>query len=115
MMWPCLRADCSSLASLAQPDLGTAHPFPETQIILCALQLFDPPAKPIPIMVTDAEILLQVDRVDIDLSFGQASWPSQSPFVSWTQTRSTNQTSGQRNHQAATPTEQCGADARTGL
>ena len=38
-----------------KPDLGNACPFPETQIILDALQPFDPPAKPIPVTVTDAE------------------------------------------------------------
>ena len=37
-----------------EPDLGPACPFLETQEILDALQPFDPPAKPVPITVTDA-------------------------------------------------------------
>jgi hypothetical protein len=37
----------------AKPDLGTACPFPETQVILDALQPFDPPAKTVPINVTN--------------------------------------------------------------
>ena len=36
-------------------DLGSACPFPEIQVILDALQLFDPPAILVPITVTDAD------------------------------------------------------------
>ena len=36
----------------AKPDLGPTCPFPETQVILDELQPFEPPAKPISIVVT---------------------------------------------------------------
>jgi hypothetical protein len=38
-----------------KPDLGSSYPFPETQMILDALQPFDPPAKPVSITVTASD------------------------------------------------------------
>jgi hypothetical protein len=46
---------CDILNGTSQPDLGRDCPFPETQMILDALQPFDPPAKPVPITVTETD------------------------------------------------------------
>ena len=43
------------LSGRDKPDLGPACPLPERQVILDALQPFNPPAKPVPITVSDAD------------------------------------------------------------
>ena len=47
--------DQDTLHGRTKPDPGPTCPFPETQVILDALQPFDPPAKTMPIAVTEAD------------------------------------------------------------